>query len=241
VLQWLDLPAVDRPALINLYFSDVDSAGHDYGPDSLEVQDAIRRVDGYLGRLFRGLDGRGLTENVNVIVLSDHGMAAVDSTRVVVLDDYVAAGDVDVVDINPTLGLFAKAGNDDAVYASLSNAHPHLRVFRPHTTPEEWHFRDHPRIPPIVGVADEGWQVLARATVNQILAGTRAGDRGSHGYEPSLMSMRGIFIAAGPAFKQAATVPEFQNIHIYNVLAEVLRVPPAPNDGNRAVARLMLR
>jgi predicted AlkP superfamily pyrophosphatase or phosphodiesterase len=237
----LILPAVDRPALINLYFSDVDSAGHDYGPDSREVQEAIRRVDGYLGRLFRGLNDRGLAETVNVIVVSDHGMTTVDSTRVIVLDDYVAAGDVDVVDINPTLGIFAKSGRDDAVYTALSNAHPHLRVFRPQTTPEEWHFRDHSRVPPIVGVADEGWQVLPRATVDRIAAGTLAGDRGNHGYEPSLISMRGIFIAAGPAFKTAATVPEFENVHIYNVLAELLRVPPAPNDGNHDVARLLLR
>ncbi len=241
VLQWLDLPPGDRPALINLYFSDVDSAGHDYGPDSREVQDAIERVDGYLGRLFRGLEQRGIATDVNVIVLSDHGMAAVDRTRVVVLDDYVAAGDVDVVDINPTLGIVAAAGKDEAVYASLVRAHPRLRVFRPKTTPEEWHFRDHPRIPPIVGVADEGWQVLRRATMNQILSGTIPGERGNHGYDPALMSMRGLFVAAGPAFKSAATVPAFQNIHIYNLLADVLGVPPALNDGNRAVARQLLR
>ena len=241
VLQWIDLPPAARPALINLYFSDVDTAGHDYGPDSREVQDAIQRVDGYLGRLFRGLDARGIARGANVIVLSDHGMAAVDPTRVVVLDDYVAAGDVDVVDINPTLGIFARAGKDEAVYASLSRAHPRLRVFRPQTTPEEWHFRDHPRIPPIVGVADDGWQVLPRATVNQILAGTIAGERGNHGYDPALMSMRGIFVAAGPAFRSGATIDAFQNIHIYNVLAEVLGVPPAPNDGNYDVARSLLR
>ena len=241
VLEWLDLPPGDRPALINLYFSDVDSAGHDYGPESREVQDAIQRVDGYLGRLFRGLERRGIATDVNVIVLSDHGMAAVDRTRVVVLDDYVAAGDVDVVDINPTLGIFARGRKDDAVYASLVRAHPRLRVFRSQTTPEEWHFRDHPRIPPIVGVADEGWQVLPRATMNQILSGKIPGERGNHGYDPALMSMRGLFVAAGPAFRSGATVPEFQNIHIYNVLAELLRVPPAPNDGNRDVARLLVR
>ncbi len=241
VLQWLDLPAGERPALINLYFSDVDSAGHDYGPDSREVQDAIQRVDGYLGRLGRGLEQRGIAANVNLIVLSDHGMAAVDTGRVIVLDDYVAAADVDVVDLNPTLGLFAKSGKDAAVYASLSAAHPRLRVFRPQTTPAAWHFRDHPRIPPIVGVADEGWQVLPRATMNRILAGTLAGERGNHGYDPALMSMRGMFVAAGPAFKAATTVAAFENVHVYHLLASLLGVEPAPNDGDPAVGRELLR
>jgi len=241
VLQWLDLPAGDRPVLINLYFSDVDSAGHDYGPDSREVQDAIQRVDGYLGRVFRGLEQRGLATGVNVIVLSDHGMAAVDASRIIVLDDYVTAADVDVIDLNPTLGLFTKSGKDAAVYASLFMAHPRLRVFRPQTTPEEWHFRDHPRIPPIVGVADEGWQVLPRATMSRILAGTVAGERGNHGYDPALMSMRGMFVAAGPVFKAGTTVPAFENVHIYNLLASLLGVDPAPNDGDPAVMRDLLR
>ena len=241
VLQWLNLPPADQPALTNMYFSDVDAAGHGYGPDSLEVQEAIRRVDGYLGRLVRGLEQRGAAADVNVIVLSDHGMAAVDSTRIVVLDDYVAAGDVDVIEINPFLGLFATAGKDEAVFAALSRAHPHLQMYRPRTTPERWHYRDHPRIPPIVGVADEGWQVLPRATMSRIRAGTLAGERGIHGYDPALMSMRGMFVAAGPAFKAGTTVPAFENVHIYNLLASLLGVDPAPNDGDPAVGRELLR
>ena len=53
--------------------------------------------------------------------------------------------------------------------------------------------------------------------------------------------MRGVFVAAGPAFRQGATVPAFENIHIYNALARVLRVTPAPNDGGPDVAESLLR
>lgn len=241
VLQWLDLPEAERPGLINLYFSDVDSAGHDFGPDAREVQDAIRRVDGYLQRLVRGLIARNMMSTVNLVVLSDHGMAAVDDERVVVLDDHVAAADVDVVDINPTLGIFPRAGKDAAVYAALDGAHPRLRVFRARETPPQWHYRDHPRIPPIVGVIDEGWQILRRTTINDIRAGRIRGERGNHGYDPALMSMRGLFVAAGPAFRSGATVPPFENVHIYNALAAALGVTPANNDGNLEVARSLLR
>ena len=54
------------------------------------------------------------------------------------------------------------------------------------------------------------------------------------------MSMRGIFVAAGPAFKVGVTVPAFENVHIYNVLAEVLGFPAAPNDGDPAIGRSLL-
>lgn len=240
VLRWLDLPNPERPTFITLYFSDTDTAGHRDGPDSQTVRDAIMRADGYLGRLLRGLERRALADRVNIVVVSDHGMAPVSSERVVVLDDYISLDDVEIVDINPTLGIFPRPGKDDAVFRALVNAHPRLKVYRPGTTPEQWHYRDHPRIPPIVGVADEGWQVLRRATVAAMRAGGIRSAGGQHGYDPAVMSMRGLFVAAGPAFGQGVTVPAFENVHVYNALAQILGVPPAPNDGDPAVARLLL-
>ena len=241
VLRWLDLPARERPTFITLYFSDIDSAGHADGPESRAVRDAIGRADGYLGRLLRGLDRRGLADAVNIIVVSDHGMAAVNATRVVVLDDYVSLDSEEVVDLNPTLGVFPKPGREDAVYRALAGAHPRLSVYRRAQTPERWHYRNHPRIPPIVGVVDEGWQVLRRNTRAAMLARRASGEGGQHGYDPMLMSMRGIFVAAGPAFRRGATVPALENVHIYHALAQMLRLTPAKNDGDPAVARSLLR
>jgi predicted AlkP superfamily pyrophosphatase or phosphodiesterase len=241
LLQWLDLPPPERPTFLNVYFSEVDDAGHASGPDSQAVRDAVARVDGYLGRLLRGLDSRGLTDRINVVVVSDHGMAAVSPERVVVLDDYISLDDVVVSDLNPTIGMFPKPGKEDAVYNALVNAHPRMRVYRRGETPAAWHYRDHPRIPPITGVMDEGWQILRRATVNAIREGRARPAGGQHGYDPALMSMRGLFAAAGPAFKQGATVPAFENVHIYNTLARVLGVTPAANDGATDVASSLLR
>jgi hypothetical protein len=53
--------------------------------------------------------------------------------------------------------------------------------------------------------------------------------------------MRGLFIANGPAFKQATIVPAFENVHVYNLLALVLGLPARPNDGDPAIARSILR
>jgi predicted AlkP superfamily pyrophosphatase or phosphodiesterase len=242
VLSWLDLPAGRRPSLLTLYFSDVDAAGHNNGPNSDAVRSAVRRADGYLGRLMRGLERRHLTDKVNIVVVSDHGMAETNTNRVIVIDDYISTDDVEVIDINPTLGLFPKPGREDAVYKSLVNAHPRLKSYRKAETPERWHYRDHPRIPPIVGVVDEGWQVLPRATLRQRVARGQTGPRGEHGYDPSeAMSMRGIFIASGPSFKSGVVLPAFENIHIYDALARALGITPARNDGDPAVASTMLK
>jgi predicted AlkP superfamily pyrophosphatase or phosphodiesterase len=224
-----------------LYFEDVDTAAHASGPDSRATRDAIRRVDNYLGRLVDGLRRRQLVGRVNVVLTSDHGLSETSMSRVVVLDDYISLDDVDVIELNPTLGLLPKPGREDAVYAALAGAHPRLKVYRRAETPAHWHYRDHPRIPPLVGVVDEGWQVLRRATVVERLGRRMFGPRGEHGYDPqAARSMRGIFIAAGPAFRTGARVPAFENVHVYNALAAVLGVTAAENDGDPAIARSLL-
>jgi predicted AlkP superfamily pyrophosphatase or phosphodiesterase len=120
VLRWLDLPAAERPRFITLYFEDTDTAGHADGPDSEAVREAAIRSDGYLGQLTEGLQRRGLLNRVNIVVVSDHGMSATSPRRVVVLDDYISLNDVTVADINPTLGLFPKAGKEEAVYRGVA-------------------------------------------------------------------------------------------------------------------------
>jgi predicted AlkP superfamily pyrophosphatase or phosphodiesterase len=242
VLRWLDLPVAARPTLLTVYISDVDGAGHDHGPNSPEVADAVRRVDRYLDRLLRGLSRRKLQDLVNIVIVSDHGMSDADTSRVVVLDDYLPLDGIDIIDLNPTIGMFPPPGREEAVYQTLAKAHPRLRIFRKAESPESWHYRDHPRIPPIVGVVDEGWQVLRRSVLASQLATGKRGPIGVHGYDPAAAkSMHGIFAASGPAFKAGVTVPPFENVHIYHALAKVLGVNPAANDGDPRVAQSLLR
>jgi hypothetical protein len=53
--------------------------------------------------------------------------------------------------------------------------------------------------------------------------------------------MRGIFVAAGPAFRQGVHVDAFESVHVYNMLARVLGATPAQNDGDPAIAARLLR
>lgn len=241
VLERLDLPTAVRPTFLTLYFSDLDDAGHDDGPDSPRVREAITRADGYLGHLMSGLEQRHLQDRVNVIVVSDHGMANISPSRVVVIDDYIALDDVNIADLNPLVELFPKAGKEEAVYRALRSAHPRLHMYRRQDTPSRWHYRDHPHIPPLVGVVDDGWQVLRRRSLEDILNKVLDASHGNHGYDPKFRDMHGLFVAAGPAFKQGVTVPEFENVNIYDAMTMILKVTPAQNDGDPRIARRWLR
>ena len=236
VLTWAALPAGEAPAVTTLYYSDVDHAGHDFGPGAPQVDSAIARVDSMVGRLVTGLAARGLLDRTNIIVVSDHGMAATPASQLIVLDDHIALTDVDVVDWTPVGAIVPRPGKEAEVYAKLKAASPHLQVYRKSEVPERFHFRDHPRITPLVLIADEGWSITSRARV----AGWRRAS-GSHGWDNTAPSMRALFVAAGPSFRTGAVVEPFQNIHVYSLMAKILGLTPAPNDGTIDSVRALLR
>ncbi|MEM7788109.1 MAG: ectonucleotide pyrophosphatase/phosphodiesterase [Bacteroidota bacterium] len=76
----------DRPTFATLYFEGVDTAGHRHGPDAPETADAIEAVDVALGRLVDGLAEQGRLATTDLVVVSDHGMAAVAPERRVYID-----------------------------------------------------------------------------------------------------------------------------------------------------------
>jgi predicted AlkP superfamily pyrophosphatase or phosphodiesterase len=240
ILAWLDRPARERPSFLTLYFSDADGAGHSFGPDSPELLRALEVLDAALGRLVRGLEARRLTDAVNLVLTSDHGMAETSRQRVVFIDDLVAPADGEIVDLNPTLGVWPRPGREDALYRTLVTAHPRLSVYRRADTPEHWHYRSHERIPPIVAVADEGWSVMRRASVVDAFARSIRRVGGNHGYDPQVKSMHGLFVAVGPAFRANLVVPAFENVHVYPLMCRVLGVEPAPNDGDPDFGRVIL-
>ncbi len=72
VMAWLRMPVEQRPHFITLYYSNVDHAGHQYGPDSPQTAAAVEHVDQLVGDLWAQL-GR-LQLPVDLFVVSDHGM-----------------------------------------------------------------------------------------------------------------------------------------------------------------------
>ncbi len=234
MLDWLALPGDSAPVFAAMYFGNADGAGHRVGPDGPAVDTAIARVDSAVGALVAGLAARGLADRVNLIVVADHGMTATSPDRQIFLDDYIDTTDVTVVDWSPVAAIIPKPGREDAVYQALHARHPQLAVYRKAEIPGRWHYRDHSRITPIIAVAGEGWVITKRA---QALGGPG----GQHGYDDTLSSMGALFVAAGPAFRQGLVVEPFQNVHVYELIAKITGIRPAPNDGSLDSVRALLR
>ncbi len=239
VLEWLALPEAERPRFLTLYFSIVDSTGHTSGPESGEVMAAAAEADRMLARLVAGLEANGRLDDVHLVVVSDHGMAQLSPDRVIVLDDYLDVSTVDIIDMTPVLGVRPRDADVERVYAALRDRHPALRIYRREDVPPEYRHSRSPRVPPIVGIADDGWTIATRAILERWKTSGMPG--GNHGYDPRLRSMHGLFVAAGPRLKRGELVPPIESIHLYELMCELLGIEPAPNAGALEAIGHMLR
>ncbi|KAG6313614.1 hypothetical protein E4U44_002465 [Claviceps purpurea] len=235
-----------RPQLIAAYVPNVDSDGHKYGPNSTEINSTLQSVDNMLGMLLQGLQDRNLTHIVNVIVVSDHGMATTDTSRLLQLEDLVDTTKIAHMDGWPLYGLRPHRDEDIPVlYEQLKKKATNTtagaqRVFdvylRDEDMPQQYNFARNRRIAPLWLVPKTGWAIVQKHEV-LVEEAQKTGEayhpRGLHGYDHLDPLMRAIFIARGPAFDQQENgrMKPFQNINVYNILCDSLGITPAPNNG----------
>ncbi len=242
VLEMLDLPRHKRPTIITLYFSDIDSAGHSSGPDSLETRAAVEKVDTVISRLVQGLKQRKIYDKVNLIFFSDHGMATVDKTRIAVLDEYF---DFDLTDrilwTGEIVQIFPKTGEVDTVANKLKNV-AYAKCWKKGEMPARFHYNDGPRVAPVICLADDGAIVTSRQRLADMKERPSFSKlSGAHGFDNELESMRAMFVGRGPQFKKGMTAEPFPNVDVYELMCKILKLKPAQNDGNLNRVKKMLR
>lgn len=82
-----DMPVQDRPELIYIYLPDLDEVGHRHGPESRQLNDTLKQMDEFAGALHQSLITRNLSEIVDLIYVSDHGMSTTSNSRIIYLDE----------------------------------------------------------------------------------------------------------------------------------------------------------
>ena len=231
VADWLLEDDASRPRLATLYFHAVDTAAHAFGPDSEEAREALVEIDAGIGSLLDTLERGGRLRHTNIVLVSDHGMAAVPPGNQIPVGDMVTMEQARLASIGQVIQVQPNPGFESEVEARLHGRHDHYECWRRDDLPARWQYGTHPRVPAIVCQMDEGWD----AVLPRMLEGrARGGVRGSHGYDPALPSMRAVFIASGPAFRTGAVIDPVDNVDVYPLLARLLGIPASDNDGDPA-------
>jgi predicted AlkP superfamily pyrophosphatase or phosphodiesterase len=223
LLAYLDLPLDQRPQFLTLYFDVVDTAGHDHGPDSPELSQALGVVDQAVGRLVAGLEARGL--KANLVIVADHGMAATPLNQRIYMDDWTDPAGFRIVTAGAVAGL---APVLDAAIPKLLARHDHAACYRKSAIPKRLNYGANPRIPPIVCIAEPGWLL----TTHERATHEKRPLLGEHGYDPADPTMGALFIANGPKVFSHVVLKPFPNTDVYGLLARLIDVTPEPYDGH---------
>jgi predicted AlkP superfamily pyrophosphatase or phosphodiesterase len=233
VKNWLNMPEDQRPHFISFYFPEADHQGHNKGTDAPETRKAVEYIDNEVGKLAEAAKASGLP--VNFIFVSDHGMTNIDQNALTV-PALVDREKFVITSLGATVNLQAKDLADVMpTYEKLKAGHPFgYDVYLKKDVPAELHYSakedKYNRIGDIVLLAQ--WP---KSFNNQHVVG-------AHGYNPyKVKDMHATFFAWGPAFRQHLQIPAFQNVEVYDLMADILGITPLPNDGTGALAKEILK
>ncbi|MDJ0276919.1 ectonucleotide pyrophosphatase/phosphodiesterase [Sphingomonas sp. 2R-10] len=233
VVDWLRRPAATRPRLVMLYFDDVDVAGHDHGRSAPETRAAMHAVDAQIGRLQRELTALG--QPANLIVVADHGMAAIAPDRVIAFDGIAPANSYRLIETGPYAAIEPLPGREAALAAALARPHPHMQCWPKAAIPARLRYGTNPRVAAFLCLAEIGWTITPTRP-------TRAITGGAHGYDDAAPEMQALFVAGGPALRPGVTLPSFRNTAIHPLLRRILGLAPDPAlDGDGGIGAAALR
>ncbi len=222
VIEWLGLPEERRPQFITLYFHEVDSQGHRFGPDGEETNRAIALLDSLFGVLIARLDDIGFTDKINIILVSDHGMTATTPERAIDLGKILEGFNVVYEGIGPvTMILPEDPDETDDIYERLREHKKNYRVYKKNRMPEYFHYSSHAFILPIIVIAEMGWSLIPDTGDPAAL---RYSAGGNHGYDNKHLDMHGIFYAMGPAFRAGYRTGTLRSIDVYPLICEIFGI-----------------
>jgi predicted AlkP superfamily phosphohydrolase/phosphomutase len=238
VKEWLNLPEDKKPHFIGLYFSKVDSAGHKFGPQSEEVKKAIEDIDSHLSGLNQFIESQNL--NVQIIVVSDHGMKMIDRTAdiSVLLEKHK----VKTNGRGPVVMLYAEDKTKVVqLYKDAKKLKGPFKVYKANKLPKRWALEDENRRGDVVIVGDLGTYINFKdpATGKDYAHSNKA----THGWDTAnTQELNGVFIANGSLFKSGKEISAFDNIHVYPLVLKILDLKPAgPVDGKLKVLDAILK
>lgn len=226
VLDWLQLPYNKRPHFITMYFDLTDGVGHRFGTNSPEINIAIASLDSTLGSLLTGLENIQMRDSVNIILVSDHGMTEVSADKLINVGEILKGYQFDQSNNGPVMMIQPNGNELEEIYKVLSVNENHYKVYKREEIPSYYHFSQNPMISEIVLIADLGWSLITKDNLKWMKSGKFIGN---HGYDNHQLDMHGVFIAAGPQFRNNYKTGMINNLDVYPLLCKIFNIIPNNN------------
>ena len=161
-------------------------------------------------------------------------MASISPKNILYLSDYVNLAWFDLIYHGTFLSIRPLGGKKHQIMEKLKAA-PHLEAYLKEDLPDKYHYKNNRRVMDIFGFVEEGYYFLPNRSTpaeNHTI--------GNHGYNNSLSSMRGIFVAHGPHFQKGLDIQDMNIINLYELMCHILQITPHPNNGSLSSVIYML-
>lgn len=236
-----------HPRLIALYFQGPDEVAHYHGTTAPETLAAVRKSDWIVGRLMAGIRALPAGREGTLIVGTDHGMTDVGPLinvgRLMNMYDIKAEQATD----GATSFLYLDKGESaDRVAAALAPYKDIFQVYRKGHFPAYSHLGDGPRVPDLMLLTHPPYWIVGPEVmppwaewlgVNHIwpvsFTPFAGGLKATHGYDPNIVAMHGIFYAWGAGVAHGQQIPRLDMIDIHPTVMKLLGLQPGrPVDGH---------
>lgn len=239
----------NHPRLIALYMEGTDDAAHYHGVTSPETVAAARKADFYVGKLMDAIRKLPPGREATLVIGTDHGMIdvgpMVNMTRLMNMYDIKGRVAAD----GATAFLYLDKGESaDRVMNVLAKYKYAFDVYKTGHYPSFAHLGTGPRLgdlmvlahPPYWVVDDTVFPAWAFALgVNHIwppiFTPFAGGLKATHGYDPRIVQMHGIFYAWGSGIAQGHEVKRLDMVDIEPTVAALLGLRPGRPEDGRAV------
>ena len=228
MLNWIDLPAADRPSLIMSYWRGADTEAHVKGPLHADVIASLQVQDQELGRLIDAIEQRGLWPDTTLFVVADHGMSEVNNNILVSAALEEAAVSARVVGGSSMKRIFLSDQDQLAAALSTLRGLEGLDVFAGAEIPPALR---HPgrtgdilvttRPPNELDIDNSFLGRLRRAVMPLMGWGT-----GAHGYHPSEPDMAATFLALGAGVSPKTELESVHQKQLAPTIAALLGIAP---------------
>ncbi|XP_045208182.2 glycerophosphocholine cholinephosphodiesterase ENPP6-like [Mercenaria mercenaria] len=230
----------DKLDIAYIYHENVDSMGHYHGPNSKQVHHAVEEVDNHIDKMLDIIEGRN-QDNVDVIVLSDHGMSTIDKLHKINITEALDMRYIkEITEGGTQVYIWPESGKGKHVYDKLKSFHRHLRVYLRDEIIDRWFFKKHSLIPPIYLTSDKGWYIVHPKSPAGYFDSTENLMLGNHGFDNDDHDMRSIFLAYGPDFRDGYIAKPFSNVNVYQIICYVTGINARANNGTWSEVKDML-
>ncbi|MCE9521545.1 MAG: alkaline phosphatase family protein [Alphaproteobacteria bacterium] len=246
-LELLKSNDAKRPRLIALYFRGPDHEAHVNGVTSPQVKAEVRKADAIVGRLMAGIKALPAEREATLIVGTDHGMIAVDpvvNLGRILNRHWIYARDAG--DGGSAYLYLDKGESIERVEKVLGGYSQAFTVYRTGQHPAYSHLGHGSRVGDLMLVAKPPYYIAPSSSLpwyahlmgmtwfwsDIFVPGDLGGLKASHGYDPAIPEMHGIFYAWGAGIARGKEVAQLDMIDIHPTAMSLLGLQPGvPVDG----------